>query len=420
MVFRDLSERQKWSSDPIKKYHVPHVLDRLIAFVFDVIILSPIVGFFLFWILRDIKKFTHEGRDIFELQILWVLFILSYVILSTLILSTFTYKYKGSPGQLFLKLRVVPYPHKETQLRYSQCILRAAFFFMNFVLLGIPFFEIFSNPLRRVFHERVSETMVVTLKKEKDDLPLPIERRFFTLWLRYIGVAVSFVGAGVYYSLYSSVLQGDFKESIIQQEQESVCKNKKSGVLLTDLDASLVYYFLGEENRECIEEMVDLVFWGDGSLYEMTSSEVQLAYFASGALEEDVQLQDSYFSKVCQDFETDLGICNMAEAMKEQKKPEEFMAYKNQLKLTDYFNYKKANSLKDEIEKVLAIKSLINKGIRSASLDHQFLKTVWKINNDLKSSVNSSRRPASQKDSNKQELSQKIVNDFVQEMDLEK
>ena len=196
-----------------KTHHIPSVLDRLLAFIFDLLILTPVVGFFLFWILKDIRNFTSLDRDLFEIQVLWFLYAISFAFISTLILGTFTYVFKGSPGQIFMKLKVVNFPDANQALTVEQSLARSFFYFLNFAFLGIPFFELFTNDRRRIMHERISETMVVSLTKGQDDLPLPIEKKFFSLFSKYllVGVLVSFLLG--FYLIYSTVTKGGFRDS---------------------------------------------------------------------------------------------------------------------------------------------------------------------------------------------------------------
>jgi uncharacterized RDD family membrane protein YckC len=61
-----------------------------------------------------------------------------------------------TPGKYFFKMRVVPYEPAlgQTRLTFGQSFLRALLWNIEFCLLGLPWLEVFSDPKRRLLHDR--------------------------------------------------------------------------------------------------------------------------------------------------------------------------------------------------------------------------------------------------------------------------
>ena len=165
MVFPDLSAPQS----QVFKHHrhaipIAPVPDRLVALVLDFLIFSPVISLLIAGLIRQAK--THFILDAFSAEGSVAVFLVFVAVffLTVLLQSTFLYFWQASPGQMFLQLRVVSYPHYQEKISINQCLIRSMLWSFGAILLAFPYLEILSHPLRRAFHERASDTMVVTLK----------------------------------------------------------------------------------------------------------------------------------------------------------------------------------------------------------------------------------------------------------------
>lgn len=294
MLFPDLSAPQANKNEArFQKPAIAFIADRFLALVLDFLIFSPIVSLFIAGMVRQTKTFfllDFKSAEGYVAACFMVGYSLALIIF---LQSVFLFFWQATPGQLFLQMRVKSFPVPRARLTYPQCLLRAFCWTLSCVSFGIPFLEIASHPLRRAFHERASDTMVVTLKKQSDPGPMPVEERFISSWMR-----LSFLFAIIFVTLfamrgYQDLLAGNYKTAV---NNSLYCGEIKSDDLhgTSRLDAAVSLFLLNSISAECLSKEADASLWADPV---RTST---LAYLAKYVVA-DVAEQKDYLAKVCED-----------------------------------------------------------------------------------------------------------------------
>lgn len=294
MLFPDLSapEAHKNEARFQNKYPVAFISDRFLALILDFLIFSPIVSLFIAGMVRQTKTIFLLDFKSAEGYVA-AGFMMGYSLaLIVFLQSVFLFFWQATPGQLFLQMRVKSYPVPRARLTYPQCLLRAFCWTLSGLSFGIPFLEILSHPLRRAFHERASDTIVVTLKKESDTGPMAVEERFISSWMR-----LSFLFALVFVTLvalrgYQDLLAGNFKTP---PDSGLYCKELKADDLqgTSRLDAAVSLFLLNSISEECLNKEAEASLWAD----PVRAS--SLAYLAKYVVA-DVSEQKEYLAKVCE------------------------------------------------------------------------------------------------------------------------
>lgn len=293
MLFPDLSAPEANKNEARSKSPaIAFVSDRFLALVLDFLIFSPIVSLFLAGMMRQTKTFFLLDFKSVEGYIA-MSFMAGYAFALVVFLqSVFLFFWQATPGQLFFQLRVKSFPVVRERLTYPQCLVRAFSWTLSCLFFGIPFLEIVSHPLRRAFHERASDTMVVTLKKESDTGPMPMEERFISTWMR-----LSFMFALVFVTIfvlrgYQDLLAGSYKPAA---DTKLYCSEMPADDLHGNsrLDAAISLFLLNSISSECLNKEAEASLWAD----PVRSS--ALAYLAKYVVA-DVAEQKDYLAKVCE------------------------------------------------------------------------------------------------------------------------
>lgn len=408
MLFPDLSAPEANKNEArFKAPAIAFVSDRFLALVLDFLIFSPIVSLFLASMMRQTKTyFLLDFRSVEGYISMGFMAGYSFALV-VFLQSVFLFFWQATPGQLFLQLRVKSFPVSRARLTYPQCLVRAFSWTFSCLLVGIPFLEIMSHPLRRAFHERASDTMVVTLKKESDTGPLPIEERFISTWMR-----LSFMFALVFATIfalqgYQELMAGNYKPGI---DPTLYCSEMPANDLqgTSRIDAAISLFLLNSISSECLNKEAEASLWADPV---RTSA---LAYLAK-YLVADVAEQKDYLAKVCEtksSKECYLGryMAGELRVLKDQPEDQNKAAGENLVA--------GQASTESWTEKVLRVEELYQQGDFAASLDQigqlqknslfdqalekKFVRSIWALQENSKK-AKSGRVPASA-DSSKQWL----------------
>src|SRR5690606_26547084 len=93
--------------------------------------------------------------------------------------SLFWYKMGATPGQWLMGLRVRNVLDVAQPLKMSQCMMRSIFWWLNILVAGIPFLSVYSHSQRRPLHDRVADTLVVSVRKRHTAVPSVNEQVIF-------------------------------------------------------------------------------------------------------------------------------------------------------------------------------------------------------------------------------------------------
>lgn len=395
MLFPDLSAPEaSHSKKSTKKNAIAFVADRFLALIFDFLIISPLVSLLLAGLMRKTKTyFLLNAQSPEGLRTGVFVFILG-VILVALIQSIFIYFWQATPGQLFMQMRVVSYPQEKQCLSFSQCLVRSFCFCLSFVFLAMPFLEVLSHPLRRAFHERASDTLVVTLKTKPDEGPHELEEKFISSWLRMSFLFFSLfamVGILKAYSSFSRGLMtshsGGLVDAQIANLSKDQCKEIQDVELqgASRLDAALALFMLNEVSEECLSKEAEVSLWGD------PVNSQDMAYLAKYLISEKEE-QEEYFKKICR--EKTSSACLLGIYLKDH---DEHLLENVDQKLwvtqvlaieKDYDAHDIETSL-ESIEKLLKVPAL------KTAMEKKYVRSIWALKENSRSK--GGRLPASVK-----------------------
>lgn len=383
MVFPDLSAPEVCQKKNVaERTAIAFIADRFLALVLDFLIMSPVVSLLLAGLMKKTKTYFLLDAQSPEGFVAGLLIFILGACIVILLQSVFMYYWQATPGQFFMQMRVISYPHYRQRLSFSQCALRSFCFCASFLLLALPFLEVLSHPLRRAFHERASDTMVITLKKVCDDGPEPLEERFVSSWLR-MSFAIFAVFAGVgglktYYSLHQSSYQA---ASVTAQCKEIHDKDLQG---VARLDAAISLFLLNDISEECLNKEAESSLWGD----PVNSQE--MAYLAK-YLVADKDEQELYMKRVCQDRSS--SSCLLARYLQDNSELELLAAADQKLwttqvlKVEEQYDAHHFDASLESIEKLQAVPAL------KSAMEKKYVRSIWALRDS--SSRKSGRVPAS-------------------------
>lgn len=384
MLFPDLSAPEICSKKiDTSKPAIAFVVDRFLALVLDFLIMSPIVSLFLAGLIKKTKTyFLLDGQSPEGFVSGMIVFIVGALLIMFL-QSVFMYFWQATPGQFFMQMRVISYPHARARLSFSQCLLRSFCFSLNFVALGIPFLEVLSHPLRRAFHERASDTMVVTLKKEADEGPYELEERFISSWLRMSFLIFAMVGAVALVKTYYSMNDGHYKSAAIVGGQ---CKEIADAELhgSARLDAALALFMLNEVSEECLRKEAEASLWGD------PVNSQDMAYLAKYLVSDKTE-QEEYFKLVCKDISS--SSCVIATYMSEGGDQGSLANADQKLLVTQVLMMEEKFNAHQYVASLEAIEKLQKITAMRSAMDKKYVRSIWAMKESL--SRKSGRVPAS-------------------------
>ena len=290
-------------------FTLPNPLDRLAANVIDgFIVLTPFLVVLMAPFKRMLKEAVLLGSSSNFL-------LASGLCALTILLFSFIYKvyltwyYGGTLGQLFMSLRVVNiWEPRERKL--GNHMLRSIYWIFSYILLGLPFLSIISNEKRRCFHDRVSDTIVLSLKGRAYAVPSFIEKSFARITL----VGVLFCGFLVFIpQIY--LIYGYFRsqENLAEflEEDDSLCSSvdealpewpKEKGP--SRLSVAMALYATEEIEDSCLKSEVDFAY--------RSGVESGLTDLASAFIYADEkELSDQYLAIVCKSY-PDSESCQMS------------------------------------------------------------------------------------------------------------
>jgi hypothetical protein len=411
MLFPDLSApeachnnsfKSKWPKRPPLAF----VSDRFLALVFDFLLLSPLLSLFIASFVKQTKTFfildaqSPEGFImaglVFSLSAMFVVFFQAVCL----------YQWHATPGQFFFQMRVVSFPHEKSELTFSKCLLRSVGFVGSFLFLAIPFLEILGHPYRRSFHERASDTMVITLKKISDDGPQDIEEKFISSWVRtsfFMLAAFMFLSASkTYYSLKASSGASRYATS-------NQCKmiNDKNLQGSARLDAALALFVLDEISGDCLNQEADAFLWGDPTgiqeLAYVAKYISSVTFVAVKANEKDRKEylateaeRKLYYEKICASKNS--TACLLVSFLNEKSQTDLLDLIDSKLMITQVLQAEDYYDKKDFVRSLELIQKLQNKAALRSAMEKQYVRSAWALREsilkptDIKSS---GRSPAS-------------------------
>lgn len=387
MVFPDLSAPE---ARPQQKQNqsvpIASVADRLLALVLDFLILSPVISLLVAGLVRQTKTHFLLNASSQEGLVAALLVFIAAVFLTTLLQALFLYFWQATPGQFFMQMRVVSYPQSKERLSINQCLLRALFWCGGFVAFAIPYLEILSHPLRRAFHERASDTLVTTLKRNFDEGPYPLESRFIASWLRMGFLFMVLFGVIGFFKTYHGLTRGLYR--VKEDSNPFLCKEMKD-VDLTGrarLDAALSLFLLNDISLECLEKESEASLWGD------PVNSQDLAYLAK-FMASDGEKQREYLNKVC--VEATSAPCQIAQYLDQGGVTKSLNMTGSSLLTARFLESEERFAEQDYAGSLKIIEELQKEPVLKRSLEKRYIRSIWVLNEVQNVPAMQGRKPAS-------------------------
>lgn len=294
MVHQDFNPQIKTAKS---KFSIAPMGDRLLAFVFDAVIFSPVFSFILANLFKKLELIYFISPGSAEFFILFGVCFLFTALLIVMFQTFFLLLMGATPGKYFFKIRVVSLHGK---LRFSQALLRSFLWVIEAICLLLPFLEVLSEAYRRPLHDRAAGTMTVTLKDAGDPGPHPFETQFVRQFLVMASFCAVFLIVYLVGHFYHLAVRGEFKRAELE-EQDFLCAAVSNRIDTKEarMDKALSLYLADEISDECLAAEADFALWIPDE------SERPWAYLAKGFLKQyDRELSGRYLDKVCEEAPT--------------------------------------------------------------------------------------------------------------------
>lgn len=371
MVFPDLSASPKSSNGvpEAPRFPIASMSDRWIALVLDFLIFSPVIGLFIAGLMRQAR--TYFLLDTRSTEGIVVLLLAAAVILVLIVLlqTVFLFYWQATPGQLFLQLEVRSYPHEQKRLGLNQCLLRSVLWCTGWTVLALPFLEIVSHPLRRAFHERASDTMVVTRKGIADDGPMPLETKFISSWMRMSFLLLALFAVLGFFKIHHSLLAGEFSPKI--KESVPSCKQMTASMEVgaSRLDQAISLFLLDELSSDCLDQEANASLWED------PVGAQDMAYLAKFLTSEPGD-QEKYLDEICENKSTS---CMLAKYMSEGGRLADLEKADAKLWTTQLLMSDEQYSLGRFTKSLQIIDDLQKSSPLKLALEKRYVRNIWAL-----------------------------------------
>lgn len=371
MVFPDLSAPAAVPNDNHEvAFPIAKPLDRVFAFVLDFLIFYPVLGFLLSGLTLQLKKSTLVAPQSWEGMAALALMAVAAGVLVILFQTLFLVLFRGTPGMLFMQLRVRDINYSDRPLSFNQAFQRSFFWTVSAALLGWPFIEIFGHPLRRHFADRGSDTLVVTFKKDFDLGPTLRHWNSVQSWMRLFILMGMFLGMALYSTAYKTFLQNAYHKEAGEEAVAMTCLEPDKDSQFTVLDRAITLYLADNLSRECLRQEADAVLWGN------SLDDRNLAYFAK-FLVSNKDDKIKYQEKIC--GEENSIICGMTEYLAAAGKSDLDLNLESELASLKYLNSEILFHKGQYVRSVKVLNELMSEKDFDKVFDRKYARAVWML-----------------------------------------
>jgi uncharacterized RDD family membrane protein YckC/tetratricopeptide (TPR) repeat protein len=286
---------------------IAHPVDRLAAFFVD----FGISACLLFLASTPFKRkiMIFDLSDQAELVDLWILFsFLTLVIVGTSYQALFLRFFGGTPGKLLFGLRVVDF-WSGSKPSLKDAYLRSFVWWFNTALFFVPHLGVISNKNRRPMHDRLGDTVVVSINGRAASYPSIRESLVAqSLTALVLGIVCAVVATEAFrlstkYSfergLFDQVSDEFRKCELVSEAQDRWPEEA------TRLEIAISLHAASLVDDECLDKEAQTSFMG--------GREVELSYLARAfVVSGQPSLSDSYLEKTCEVAPTS-GACKFSE-----------------------------------------------------------------------------------------------------------
>lgn len=402
MVMPDLSS--SFQEDNLKKqeFYSASAIDRFFSFVIDYLIFSPVVCFFLIALMKDSVQIFRTEPLGEEAAIITFILVFSYVFLFSALQSLFIIYWKGTPGQVFLKLQV----HFENDRHF---ILLRAFerqvgFWFTFLFLGLPWVKVILHKRHQTFYDRIADVSIVTTKTGGNRL-LKFENEINYWRSLYATVVIFVVGLsiGFIWNQNKKIVSGYYAFKHLEKKNY-VCSDLQSVKYAERLPTAIALNLVNKLSDQCLDLEADFILWHGFNAGTYSSNGLNLmdmAYLAKSLTANDKSTETEYLKLACDHSEKDMA-CQISLAFRDANF-EKLLTY---LQKEDGFL---ATVLKYELapQDSLSRAELLNE-LTDFSRNHQVKKYILSERLNLLEHGSMSRSPAAMNDEKENQLLKKL------------
>lgn len=280
-------------------HKIAHPLDRLAAFVVDVAILFLVSSLAIAPIQKKIKsaQLINENQQI---VVGFALVLLIIALISIFYNFFMTYWKSGTLGKLAFGIRVVDV-WTGGKPKPSDVLIRAIMWWFDSLLICLPHFGMYSDPLRRPFHDRVANTVVVSVTSRKGHTPEKSEMTLvkslfvalycmgFIFVIQQVRNSYSLIGADEHADILS-LASPVYCDAVSDAQAQWPLENNEPA---NRVSIALALFAAGQVEEECLDQEAYLEF--------QNGERPELAYLARAfATSEESSLSDKYLEKVCE------------------------------------------------------------------------------------------------------------------------
>lgn len=290
--FEKLENTSKNQFLKTKSFRLAEPIDRLAAFIVDMGIIFLICTLILAPVQRRMQEaqFINDFHGIiFNIFLSWIIVFLLLVIYWTF----FTFHSGTTIGKRIFQIKVVSLWPQHT-LSLWDAVVRSIVHFFELCFIGIFHFSIFSDPRRRLLHDRLSNTIVVSTSYRKSNYPKRIEA--ICANLLFVFIFIVFLGS-ITFKIYKGteyigLNQDEVKNCDIIEDASKDWPNKEK----TRLSVALGLYAAGVIGEECLQRETYHSFRNE--------EEMPNAYLAKAFLNSHhTELSNLYIQYICQRYE---------------------------------------------------------------------------------------------------------------------
>ena len=290
-------------------------LDRLASFIIDhLIVLSPVIFIFCAPFEKQLKEALLIGN---EIQALAAGATLALMTVSILIIyhTVFTHIVGATIGQLVMGLRTQRVWDKKN-LGLWNATLRSVVWLTNVMFLGIPTLAVFSDSNRRTWYDRLSDSVVVTIRPRRSLMGPPLYHRSMVQgFFAALFLFMFFIGGNL---VISNIRDYSYTNRLIEllEEENVFCRMvgeaqedwpKEEGKEPNRVNVALGLYFSGDLGIGCLEAEFDS--------RGFANQEDSTARLAKALIYSDhAELSDLYLNSVC-DLEKTGAACLVSQSM---------------------------------------------------------------------------------------------------------
>lgn len=308
MVYEDISSDQKNLKVklPLTKGYQASVLDRIFSFVLDYLILSPVVSFLILIFFQKEISVWKENSFSPELQAVFILLGIVYILLFSFMQSFFIYFWQATPGQYFLKLKI--HNENSTEFLFFRILLRQVGFWLSILFVGFPWLSILSHPQQKTFYDKLSELQVLSGKSQQNYFTFELETKYWQAFVTTFLIFFTVLGIAVGWQQHQKIKLAAYTFEKMKNEN-FFCEELKSVQITDRLQTVIALNLVSQISDTCVDKEADFVLWKSDN-EELRS----LAYYAKSLTENESDAEEKYLNQACQIQQNTFLGCQLAQA----------------------------------------------------------------------------------------------------------